>query len=240
MPMAMPSARDVLLRESILKALSGAPRGLDADELSRVVEGRLHSGVFPRGSEGAVPAYRDEMLARGILQLDGGLYRRAAAQDDAWILAQWFDALGGLTALDETLHRSPLPYERTHFDALRAAGVRVVYSFEDSVRGDDVRAAGLDWRPHFWVDNGRPSHDEMDAFLADLASLPAGTRAVVHCKAGLGRTGMAAACALASRHGWDAERALAHYWARVPFAREVMEHYGQANFVRRHLSRRRA
>lgn len=234
----MPSVRDVFLRESILKALSGAIEGLAADELSRVVGSRLHSVVFPRGADSDIPVFRDELLARGLLRFDGARYHRATKEDGPWMLAQWWDALGGITPIDDHLYRSPLPYERAHFDALRDAGVRVVYSFEESVPGELAREAGLEWRPHTWLDNGRPSHDEMDAFLDDLLALPAGTRAVVHCKAGLGRTGMAAACALARRNGWDADRALAHYWSRVPLAREVMEHYGQAAFVRAHLARR--
>lgn len=50
---------------------------------------------------------------------------------------------------------------------------------------------------------------------------------------------MALACVLAARHGWSADEALEAYWARVPLARDVMETYGQAAFVRQYVASRR-
>lgn len=233
----MPATRDVLLRETILKALAAFPGGADEATLAAAVERRLHPLVFPRGAEGALPPTLRAMEAEGLLARAGARLVPGPAPER--LLPRWFDALGGVTHVAEGLHRSPLPYAPEHFAALRAAGIRVVYSFEAAVPRDLARDAGLDLRLHAWVDNGRPTFGEMDAFLADLAALPGGTRVVAHCKAGLGRTGMALACALAARDGWDAEAALARYWEKVPLARAVMESYGQAAFVRAYAASKR-
>lgn len=237
----MPSLPHVFLRESILKALAPAGQGMDEATLLRTVEERLHPLVFPQGSEGRIPGVLAELAASGLVLRAEGAYRLApedaarAARDAA--LGEWFEPLGGVTHVHGDLFRCPLPWSRGHFAALREAGVRVVYSFEEAVPGALAEAEGLSWRPFFWVDNGRPSPEEMDAFLADALALPAGTRAAVHCKAGLGRTGMALACVLAARNGWGADEALGAYWARVPLARAIMETYGQADFVREYLAR---
>lgn len=148
------------------------------------------------------------------------------------VLDEWYDRHGGLTHIHGNIYRSPLPYARAHFEELRRAGIRVVYSMERAVPGPLVLAHGLDWRPHFWTDDAPPTRDQMRRFLDDYLAVPRETPVLVHCKAGWGRTGSAVACALAAREGWDAERALAHFWSRVPPAREVMEWNGQAEFVR--------
>lgn len=152
-------------------------------------------------------------------------------------LHEWFDRLGGLTPIDGNLHRSPLPYTADHFAALARGGIRVVYSMEEAIPGEMARAHGFDWRPHFWTDDVPPTPQQMDAFLADYLALPLDTRAVVHCKAGWGRTGSAIACALVARHGWSATQALTHYWRRVPRAQAVMAANGQADFVRGYAAR---
>lgn len=146
-------------------------------------------------------------------------------------LQDWFERMGGLTPIHRQLHRSPLPCERAHFEALRKGGIEVIYSMEEAVPGKLARDLGFDWRPHFWTDDVPPTPQQMDAFLADLRTI--GDRpAVVHCKAGWGRTGSAIACALMDREGWSADEALAYYWQRVPAARHVMMSNGQADFVR--------
>jgi hypothetical protein len=147
-------------------------------------------------------------------------------------LEEWFERYGGVTPIDGNLYRSPLPYTRAHFEALRQAGIRVVYSMEEAVPGPLALSRGFDWRPHFWTDDQPPKPEQMERFLADYLALPPDVPALVHCKAGWGRTGSAVACALMAKHGWTAETALRHYWSRVPPAREVMEWNGQAEFVR--------
>lgn len=156
--------------------------------------------------------------------------RRASAPSVP--LADWFDRMGGLTHVDGNLHRSPLPYTRAHFEALRQGGIEVVYSMEHAVPGALAREMGFDWRPHFWTDDMPPTPQEMRAFLDDLRGVGSERPVVVHCKAGWGRTGSALACALMERRGWGAEQALRHYWTRVPEAERIMAWNGQAEFVR--------
>jgi hypothetical protein len=145
-------------------------------------------------------------------------------------LEAWFDELGGLTPIHKNLHRSPVPVTEAHFRALREGGIRIIYSMEEAIPA--ARASTFDWRPHFWTDDMPPTPAQMDAFLADYLAIPDDTPALVHCKAGWGRTGSAIACALVAKEGWTAERALTYYWERVPRAREVMTWNGQAEFVR--------
>lgn len=147
-------------------------------------------------------------------------------------LGDWFDRSGGLTHIHGNLYRSPLPYTRPHFDALKRAGIRVIYSMEEAVPGPLALSTGFDWRPHFWTDDQPPTQPQIRHFLEDVLAVPDDVPVLVHCKAGWGRTGSAIACALMAKEGWTAEQALTHYWDRVPAARSVMVGNGQAEFVR--------
>ncbi|MHB8584706.1 MAG: protein-tyrosine phosphatase family protein [Thermoplasmatota archaeon] len=150
----------------------------------------------------------------------------------------WFHRFGGLTPIQGSLYRSPLPYVGEHFEILRKGGIEVIYSLEHAVPGDLARSYGFDWRPHFWTDDQPPTPQEMDRFLADFLALPRDTSALVHCKAGWGRTGTAITCALIAREGWSAEKALSHFWSRVPASESIMKSNGQADFVYGFAARR--
>lgn len=147
-------------------------------------------------------------------------------------LQDWFDRLGGVTHVHQNIHRSPLPYLREHFEALRKADIQVIFSHEEAIPGRLAREMGFDWRPHFWTDDMPPTPSQMRALLDDLSLVPREQNVLVHCKAGWGRTGSAIACALMEREGWTAEQALTHYWSRVPAAEAIMRGNGQEAFVR--------
>ena len=147
-------------------------------------------------------------------------------------LEDWFERHGGVTHIHGNIYRSPLPYTRGHFEAVRQAGIRVIYSMEHAVPGPLALSRGFDWRPHYWTDDEPPTRDQMGRFLDDYLAVAPDTPVLVHCKAGWGRTGSAVACALMARNGWSADEALRHFWSRVPPSRDVMEWNGQAEFVR--------
>ena len=146
-------------------------------------------------------------------------------------LEDWFDRMGGLTPIHTNLFRSPLPYTRDHFQRLLEGGIDVIYSMEHAIPWKLARDMGFDWRPHFWTDDAPPTPEQMGTFLDDLRSIGE-RRALVHCKAGWGRTGSAITCALIEREGWSADQALRYYWTRVPAAEAIMTCNGQADFVR--------
>ena len=147
-------------------------------------------------------------------------------------LEDWFERLGGLTPIEGNLHRSPVPMTREHFAGLRRAGIRVIYSMEEAVPGPLALSNGFDWRPHFWTDDEPPTVPQARRVVEDYLRVPDDVPVLMHCKAGWGRAGTAITCSLMAKHGWSAEKALTHYWTRVPAARAVMTGNGQAEFVR--------
>lgn len=147
-------------------------------------------------------------------------------------LEDWFDRLGGLTPIRGNLHRSPLPYTRAHVEQLRKGGIEVVFSMEEAAPGRLIQDLGLEWRPHFWVDDMPPTPDQVGTFLDELREVGTERPVVVHCKAGWGRAGTALVCAMIEREGWSAEKALRHQWSRVPAAEAIMRGNGQEAFVR--------
>jgi protein-tyrosine phosphatase len=152
---------------------------------------------------------------------------------------RWFEALGGVTPIAVGLSRSPLPAAPEDFDAIRKHRIDVIYSLEAAVPGGLARRMGFDWRPHFWTDDVPPTMEQMDAFLDDLLSLREGTHALVHCRAGWGRTGSAVSCALIARDGLSADAALRHFWSRVPGSERIMRGNRQAEFVHAYAARRK-
>ena len=93
-------------------------------------------------------------------------------------------------------------------------------------------AAGLDWREFPIADRAVPEPDEATAFqrlLADLsAMLHEGARLAIHCRAGLGRSGLLAAALLVWR-GVAAEEAIAAIRHCRPGA---IETDGQEEYIR--------
>jgi ADP-ribosyl-[dinitrogen reductase] hydrolase len=98
---------------------------------------------------------------------------------------------------------------------------------------------GIDYFRHPIPDHGVPEDAApMRAILARLrASFAAGRCVYLHCRAGIGRTGMAAGCLLAESHGGEAAiEELNHLWqasARSASWPSIPETDEQSEFVRR-------
>lgn len=84
----------------------------------------------------------------------------------------------------------------------------------------EVEALGFRWHGIPVRDFTAPSVEQLAAFVRFLDALPEGSRAVVHCQGGTGRTGTFAAAYLIAR-GQSAEEAIAAVRARRPGAVET-------------------
>jgi ADP-ribosyl-[dinitrogen reductase] hydrolase len=130
---------------------------------------------------------------------------------------------------------------RARLASLTAAGIG---SFVDLTREEECDSyqrllpAGLRYFRHPIADHGLP-HDaaQMAAILSDIrAEIAAGRCVYLHCRAGIGRTGMTAGCLLAESHGGDAAiEELNHLWqhsARAASWESIPETDAQTAFVR--------
>jgi len=91
--------------------------------------------------------------------------------------------------------------------------------------GRDVRALGMDWRHLPIVDVSIPDRRFEDAWLLDgpklHARLDAGERILIHCRGGLGRTGLVAGRILVER-GCDPQVAIRRIREVRPHAVETL------------------
>ncbi len=130
---------------------------------------------------------------------------------------------------------------RARLASLCAAGVS---AFIDLTREEELDGyqhllpAGTQYVRHPIPDHGLPRDAaQMKAILAEIrAQLAAGRLVYLHCRAGIGRTGMAAGCLLAESHGGEAAlEELNHLWqhsARAASWASVPETDAQSAFVR--------
>ena len=130
---------------------------------------------------------------------------------------------------------------RARLAGLVAAGVG---AFVDLTREEefdsyqDLLPPGTPYRRHPIPDHGLPRDAaQMAAILADIRTqIDAGRCVYLHCRAGIGRTGMAAGCLLAESHGGEAAiEELNHLWQHSPRAaswESIPETDAQTEFVR--------
>jgi ADP-ribosyl-[dinitrogen reductase] hydrolase len=97
--------------------------------------------------------------------------------------------------------------------------------------GHDVRALGMDWVHLPIVDVSIPDKRFEDAWVSEgpmlHARLDVGEKILIHCRGGLGRTGLVAGRILVER-GWDPKAAIQRIRSARPHAIETTE---QENYV---------
>ena len=144
-----------------------------------------------------------------------------------------------------TIYRSPLPFSPVYdpkgelIDAYKAAGIAVVVMLtpiEDVIRmtGMDLKARyhnlglGVIYAPI--EDFSTPERGDMRLPIEQtLAAAQAGENIVIHCHAGIGRTGLFVACL--ARVIWEQSADEAVDWVRqyIPYA---VENEAQMTFIR--------
>ena len=115
-------------------------------------------------------------------------------------------------------------------DWLAGQGVSALVSLtEDPLSEERVRSRGMGYLHLPIHDMQTPQLDEIVSFVGFVdQAIEEGKAVVVHCRAGLGRTGTMLACYLVHRTG-DARAALAEVRAKRPGSVETL---GQENAVR--------
>mmetsp|Transcript_160145 Transcript_160145/g.292426 ORF Transcript_160145/g.292426 Transcript_160145/m.292426 type:complete len:155 (-) Transcript_160145:35-499(-) len=116
------------------------------------------------------------------------------------------------------------PATKESIDFLKAEGMTMVVSLhrnEDELPAN-LAAHGIDWLHIRVPDFEAPSQDQLDEFVARVKTVQAsGGKAVVHCKAGQGRTGTFLA-AWVSAEGKSADEAIAEVRKKRPGSIETL------------------
>lgn len=112
------------------------------------------------------------------------------------------DGVKNLHVVDEQVWRSAAPGKRA-YDDLAAAGVRTIVDLRAEenlhVDTDALRQLGIEW-VHLPIRDGQvPNRSQVDAFLAAVGRSDGIT--LVHCGAGVGRTGAMSAAYLVATGG---------------------------------------
>jgi len=132
----------------------------------------------------------------------GDLYRR--------VLALFTDRPSRFSWIDENVAGSGRPMSRKQVEWVRHAGIDVIISLtEDPLPREWLEEVGLDYR-HFPIeDHSAPSPETLKRIVDEiLKCVERGRRVLVHCAAGLGRTGTVLAAYLVAAKGLSGEEAI--------------------------------
>ncbi len=120
---------------------------------------------------------------------------------------------------------------------LSAHGVKCLISLQEVAPffGELSLSAQMEWIPFFFPDFGVPSDNGEFSLLIDsiLARMNQGFPVCVHCRAGIGRTGLVLACVLGDYLTLNASAAI----AAVRKTRMALDTPTQETFVRHYLSK---
>jgi atypical dual specificity phosphatase len=117
--------------------------------------------------------------------------------------------------LDDQLAGMGRPYGSAETDYLKAVGVDLLVSLTESPLAPDILKSVGCRSIHVPIpDLAKPSEDQIDTVVREIdKTLRSGGKAVVHCGAGMGRTGVLLACYLVFA-GKPAEEAIAEVRSR--------------------------
>lgn len=122
---------------------------------------------------------------------------------------------------------------RCDLRALFDSGVRVLVSLERTPRAFPAlcRASGIESWVFVLPDFSVPAHDESFTHLVEriISAVDTGRAVCVHCRAGIGRTGLLLACVMKSYFLLDAQQAI----QSIRAVRPAIETHEQEAFVHR-------
>ncbi len=167
----------------------------------------------------------------------------SATTPEALPLANWYCALPGQLLAGE--HPAAVSEEvtRARLAALLDAGVRCFIDLthpQEQPAYEALLPPGITYHRKPLPDHGLPGHPAQMADILDClgAALRAGLPVYLHCRAGIGRTGMTLGCWLAenAHTGEQAIEALNHLWQQSARSRQwasIPETDAQTDYVRR-------